>query len=107
MPSLILIQVDELKATLAAQEVVVAQKNEDANQLIKVVGAETEKVGKEKAFADSEEEKVSKIAKVVEAKAADCAKDLAKAEPALLAAEEALNTLNKVHFDRLVQMCLI
>jgi dynein heavy chain len=97
--------VDDLKDKLAAQEVVVAQKNEDANQLIKVVGAETEKVGKEKAFADSEEEKVSKIAKVVEAKAAECAKDLAKAEPALLAAEEALNTLNKVTIHLLFHAC--
>jgi hypothetical protein len=90
------LQVDDLKAKLAAQEVEVAQKNEDANILIKVVGAETEKVSKEKAFADAEEEKVSKISVIVEAKAADCAKDLAKAEPALFAAEEALNTLNKV-----------
>ena len=89
-------QVDDLKAKLASQEVELAQKNEDANKLIQVVGAEQEKVGKEKAIADEEEAKVSKITVEVEAKQADCARDLAKAEPALKAAVEALNTLNKV-----------
>ncbi len=38
------IQVDDLKAKLAAQEVELAQKNEAANKLLQVVGAETEKV---------------------------------------------------------------
>ncbi|PVD38438.1 hypothetical protein C0Q70_01053 [Pomacea canaliculata] len=88
-------QVDDLKDKLAAQEVVVAQKNEDANKLIQVVGAEKEKVGKEKAIADEEEKKVSVITKEVQIKQEDCARDLAKAEPALAAAEAALNTLNK------------
>ncbi len=40
----LLTQVDDLKAKLAAQEVELAQKNEAANKLIQVVGAETEKV---------------------------------------------------------------
>lgn len=35
------------------------QKNEDANKLIQIVGAETEKVSKEKAIADEEEQKVT------------------------------------------------
>ena len=85
-----------MKSKLASQEVELAQKNEDANKLIQVVGAETEKVSKEKAIADEEEAKVSKINEVVTQKAKDCADDLAKAEPALEAAKEALNTLNKV-----------
>ena len=37
-------QVDDLKSKLASQEVELAQKNEAANKLIQVVGAETEKV---------------------------------------------------------------
>lgn len=85
-----------MKAKLASQEVELAQKNEDANKLITVVGAETEKVSKEKAIADEEEKKVQKINDEVTKKAKDCSDDLAKAEPALLAAKEALNTLNKV-----------
>ena len=58
-------------------------------------------MSKEKAFADEEEKKVSKINEEVSKKAKDCANDLAKAEPALEAAKEALNTLNKVIYTQL------
>lgn len=61
-----------------------------------MVGIETEKVSKEKAVADEEEQKVAAIAVVVSGKQRDCEEDLAKAEPALLAAQDALDTLNKV-----------
>lgn len=88
-------QVDDLKAKLAAQEVELEQKNADANKLLEIVGAETKKVSAEKSFADVEEEKVSKIKVEVSKKQRDCEIDLAKAEPALRAAQEALNTLNK------------
>ena len=54
-------------------------------------------MGKEKEVADAEENKVAKINKEVSKKQRDCEHDLAKAEPALKAASEALNTLNKVH----------
>ena len=37
-------QVEDLKAKLAAQEQELAIKNDEANKLIQVVGAETEKV---------------------------------------------------------------
>lgn len=90
------LQVDELKARLAAQEVELKQKNEDADKLIRVVGVETEKVSREKAIADEEEQKVALITQEVEQKQKDCEEDLAKAEPALEAAQAALNTLNKV-----------
>ena len=72
------------------------QKRNCFHLFIQVVGIESEKVGKEKAFADTEEEKVTVIEIEVTKKATDCANDLAKAEPALVAAQEALNTLNKV-----------
>ncbi|CAJ0928425.1 unnamed protein product [Ranitomeya imitator] len=94
-------QVDDLKAKLAAQEVELKQKNEDADKLIQVVGVETEKVGKEKAMADEEEKKVAIIAEEVGKKQRDCETDLAKAEPALVAAQEALNTLNKNNLTEL------
>uniref|UniRef100_A0A6Q2WZ44 Dynein axonemal heavy chain 17 n=1 Tax=Esox lucius TaxID=8010 RepID=A0A6Q2WZ44_ESOLU len=94
-------QVDDLKAKLAAQEVELKQKNEDADRLIQVVGVETEKVSKEKAVADEEEQKVAAIAVVVTGKQRDCEEDLAKAEPALIAAQEALNTLNKNNLTEL------
>ena len=87
---------DDLKAKLASQEVELQIKNEDADKLIQIVGVETEKVSKEKEFADGEEKKVAKIAIEVGKKASDCERDLAKAEPALKAAQGALDTLNKV-----------
>ncbi|NXA70989.1 DYH9 protein, partial [Mohoua ochrocephala] len=94
-------QVDELKAKLAAQEVELKQKNEDADKLIHVVGVETEKVSRKKAVADEEERKVALIAREVEQKQKDCEEDLAKAEPALEAAQAALNTLNKTNLTEL------
>uniref|UniRef100_A0A7M4EWH0 Dynein axonemal heavy chain 9 n=1 Tax=Crocodylus porosus TaxID=8502 RepID=A0A7M4EWH0_CROPO len=94
-------QVDDLKAKLAAQEVELKQKNEDADKLIQVVGVETEKVSKEKAIADEEEQKVALINQEVKQKQKDCEEDLAKAEPALAAAQAALNTLNKNNLTEL------
>ncbi|AWP17229.1 putative dynein heavy chain 9 axonemal [Scophthalmus maximus] len=79
-------QVDDLKAKLAAQE---------------VVGVETDKVSKEKAVADEEEQKVAVFAVEVTGKQRDCERDLAKAEPALLAAQGALDTLNKNNLTEL------
>lgn len=89
-------QVDDLKTKLATQEVELKQKNEDADKLIQVVGVETDKVSREKAMADEEEQKVALIMLEVKQKQKDCEEDLAKAEPALMAAQAALNTLNKV-----------
>ncbi|TRY82989.1 hypothetical protein DNTS_022847 [Danionella cerebrum] len=94
-------QVDDLKAKLAAQEVELKLKNENADKLIQVVGVEAEKVAKEKTVADDEEQKVACIAEEVMRKQRDCEEDLAKAEPALLAAQEALNTLNKNNLTEL------
>ncbi|XP_068770010.1 dynein axonemal heavy chain 9 [Struthio camelus] len=94
-------QVDDLKAKLAAQEVDLKQKNDDADKLIQVVGVETEKVTREKAVADEEEQKVALITQEVQQKQKDCEEDLAKAEPALAAAQAALNTLNKKNLTEL------
>ncbi|XP_004857611.1 dynein heavy chain 9, axonemal isoform X1 [Heterocephalus glaber] len=94
-------QVDDLKAKLATQEVELKQKNEAADKLIQVVGVETEKVSREKAIADEEEQKVALIMLEVKQKQKDCEEDLAKAEPALIAAQEALNTLNKTNLTEL------
>ena len=51
--------------------------------------------------ADEEESKVAIIAEEVLKKQKDCEVDLMKAEPALLAAQEALNTLNKANLTEL------
>ena len=61
-----------------------------------MVGADTEKVSKEKALASEEEKKVQIINEDVTKKQKACQDDLVKAEPALVKAKEALSTLNKV-----------
>ncbi|XP_059474542.1 dynein beta chain, ciliary-like isoform X3 [Neocloeon triangulifer] len=94
-------QVDGLKRTLALQEVEVQNKNDAADKLIHRVAVETEKVSKEKILANKEEAKVAVIAKEVAKKQQDCEADLVKAEPALVAAMEALNTLNKANLTEL------
>ncbi|XP_043925655.1 dynein axonemal heavy chain 17-like [Protopterus annectens] len=94
-------QVDDLKAKLAVQELELKAKNEDADKLIHKVGIETEKVTREKIIADEEEKKVQIINTNVTEKQRACETDLAKAEPALKAAQEALNTLNKNNLTEL------
>lgn len=94
-------QVEDLKIKLAVQEVELKEKNDAADALIEIVGVETEKVQTEKAIADEEEKKVAIIAEEVSKKQKDCEEDLVKAEPALLAAQEALNTLNKSNLTEL------
>lgn len=96
-----LCQVDALKAKLADQEEEVEIRKTDASKLLVTLGQDTERVQKEKEFADQEDVKVSQIQIEVNKKRNDCAADLAKAEPALVAAQEALNTLNK---DNLTEM---
>lgn len=85
-----------MKDKLAAQDVELAQKTEETDKLLAVVGKDTERVSDEKKIADEEEKKVQKINEDVTKKQQDCQRDLSKAEPALHAAEAALNTLNKV-----------
>lgn len=94
-------EVDALQDVLKDQEVVLKVKNEAADKLIVVVSAENEKVSKERAFASEEEKKVRKIEEDVTAKAALCEEDYKKAQPALIAAQEALNTLNKNNLTEL------
>ena len=95
------LQVDALKAQLAVQEIELAQKNAEADHLIHVVGVETEKCTREKAGAEVEKVNVAEITTMVGIKQVDCERDLKKAEPALFAAQEALNTLSKANLTEL------
>ncbi|KAJ8925640.1 hypothetical protein NQ315_009485 [Exocentrus adspersus] len=94
-------EVDGLKDVLAVQEVELKEKNEAAGKLITVLSAENEKVAKEQEIASEEEAKVKVIEEDVSVKAKICQEDLAKAEPALVAAQAALNTLNKNNLTEL------
>uniref|UniRef100_A0A8C5QHE5 Dynein axonemal heavy chain 11 n=1 Tax=Leptobrachium leishanense TaxID=445787 RepID=A0A8C5QHE5_9ANUR len=94
-------QVEDLKAKLASQEAELQRRNQDAEALIAKIGLQTEKVSQEKTIADAEEQKVASIQEEVSIKQKDCENDLTKAEPALVAATAALNTLNKVNLTEL------
>ncbi|XP_071071224.1 dynein axonemal heavy chain 11 [Dasypus novemcinctus] len=94
-------QVGDLKARLASQEAELQLRNHDAEALITKVGLQTEKVSREKAIADAEEQKVAAIQTEVSQKQRECEADLAKAEPALVAATAALDTLNRVNLTEL------
>ncbi|XP_073817376.1 dynein beta chain, ciliary-like [Musca autumnalis] len=94
-------EVDALQEVLKVQEVELKIKNEEADNLIVVVSTENEKVSKERAFASKEEKNVRQIEEDVTAKAKLCEEDFRKAQPALIAAQEALNTLNKNNLTEL------
>ncbi|GIY35616.1 dynein beta chain, ciliary [Caerostris darwini] len=94
-------QVDILKEQLAEQEVELQQRSGDIDALLETVVHETEVVGREKTVAAAEEAKVSRIHADVSQRQRDCEADLARAEPALDAAQEALNTLNKSNLTEL------
>ncbi|MEL6741677.1 MAG: hypothetical protein AAFP26_13555, partial [Planctomycetota bacterium] len=87
-------QVDELKARLAAQETELRERSETTETLLANVGKQTARVAAEKEIADGEERKVAAIAADVAERRRQCEVELEKAEPALIAATEALNTLN-------------
>eukprot|EP00899_Mesostigma_viride_P003607 jgi/Mesvir1/13247/Mv18980-RA.1 len=73
----------------------VEEKVASAEAFAARVGIEKEKVGIENDAANVEAEKCAEIAKDVAIKQASCEKDLAAAEPLVLQAEAALDTLNK------------
>ncbi|XP_034877289.1 dynein heavy chain 11, axonemal [Mirounga leonina] len=94
-------QVADLKARLASQEAELRLRNDDAEALITKIGLQTEKASREKAIADAEERKVTAIQTEVSQKQRECEVDVLKAEPALVAATAALNTLNRVNLTEL------
>ncbi|XP_068157565.1 LOW QUALITY PROTEIN: dynein beta chain, ciliary [Drosophila tropicalis] len=94
-------QVDTLKHQLAIQEVQLAAKNAAADKLIVIVSAESEKVKRERFIASEEEKRVRIIEEDVSIKTKMCEEDLRQAEPALVAAQAALNTLNKNNLTEL------
>lgn len=86
---------------MAVQEIELNAKNAAADKLILIVSAESEKVKYEKHIASEEEKRVRIIEEDVSLKTKLCEDDLRKAEPALVAAQAALNTLNKNNLTEL------
>jgi dynein heavy chain len=94
-------QTDELKEKLKVEEIEVTKKNQEADRLIKVVETETKKVTEQREAAAIEEKEVAEKKERVAERQAECDRDLQKALPALKAAEEALNTLNRNNLTEL------
>uniref|UniRef100_A0A3Q3AWS9 Dynein axonemal heavy chain 11 n=1 Tax=Kryptolebias marmoratus TaxID=37003 RepID=A0A3Q3AWS9_KRYMA len=94
-------QVEDLKAKLASQEAELTVKNDNTEAIIVKIGLQSEKVSKKREAADVEAQKVAAMQAEIALKQRDCESDLAKAEPSLAAAVEALNTLNKVNLTEL------
>uniref|UniRef100_A0A3B4UNK9 Dynein axonemal heavy chain 11 n=1 Tax=Seriola dumerili TaxID=41447 RepID=A0A3B4UNK9_SERDU len=94
-------QVEDLKAKLAVQEVELWQRNTDIEALIAKIGQQTDKLNQERAVADAEEQRVAAIQAKVTKQQQETEEDLAKAEPALQAANAALNTLNRLNLTEL------
>lgn len=94
-------QTDELKEKLKVEEVEVTKKNQEADRLIKVVETETKKVTEQREAAAIEEKEVAEKKERVAERQAESDRDLQKALPALKAAEEALNTLNRNNLTEL------
>ncbi len=90
---------DELKISLAEQEIILAEKKEKTEELIAIIEKETVKTKREKTIAADEERKVRIIEEDVAVKQRVCEEDLRNAEPMLTAAKQALNTLNKVSMN--------
>ncbi|KAK7945776.1 hypothetical protein WMY93_001504 [Mugilogobius chulae] len=94
-------QVEDLKAKLAVQEVELWQRNNDIEALIAKIGQQKDKLNQERTVADGEEQKVAAIQAKVTKQQQETEDDLAKAEPALQAANAALNTLNRLNLTEL------
>jgi dynein heavy chain len=94
-------QTDELKEKLKVEEIEVTKKNQEADRLIKVVETETKKVTEQRESAAIEEKEVAEKKERVAERQAESDRDLQKALPALKAAEEALNTLNRNNLTEL------
>ena len=86
--------VSKLEETLKVMLEDAAVKKETAEQIAEVVAKEKASVEIETANAQVEKDEVAKIAKEVTIKQRDTEADLAKAEPAVAAAMQALDTLD-------------
>lgn len=87
--------VAKLEETLKVMLEDAAKKKETAEGIAEVVAKEKASVEEETAKAQIEKEEVARIAEEVGVKQRDTEEDLAKAEPAVVAAMEALDTLDQ------------
>eukprot|EP01028_Stygiella_incarcerata_P003513 TRINITY_DN1708_c0_g1_i1.p1 TRINITY_DN1708_c0_g1~~TRINITY_DN1708_c0_g1_i1.p1 ORF type:complete len:4499 (-),score=1316.34 TRINITY_DN1708_c0_g1_i1:2775-16271(-) len=94
-------QVADLEEDLKVKQVVVAEKKANVDKLLKEIAQESAVVQKENEKATEEELKCNTIQVEVSKLQQDAQRDLDSALPALQAAEDALNTLNKKNLTEL------
>lgn len=87
--------VSELKKALVEQQKIVDERKKAADELLEVVEKDAAFVGERQQEAMVEAEKTAEVEREVTAKEEVARNELGKAEPAIEAAQAALNTLNK------------
>lgn len=87
--------VAKLEEVLKKQQVEVNLKKQECDKLLEEVAKEKQIVAGENAKALAEEQKVEKLTQAVAAQRAECEEDLKQAEPAVLKAQAALDTLDQ------------
>jgi len=97
-------QVAEMQIVLQEESVIVEQKVADTGVLLVQVGQESAIADEQAELGAIEAEKVAVIQTEVSAFAAQCNADLMAAEPAIAAASEALNSLDKGSLTELKSM---
>jgi dynein heavy chain len=93
-----------MQIVLKEESVIVEQKKADTDVLLVQVGQESTVADEQAALGAIEADKVAVIQQEVSAFAAQCNKDLMAAEPAIAAAAEALNSLDKASLTELKSM---
>jgi dynein heavy chain len=87
--------VAELQESLKRDQVLVEEKKKATDDLLVMVGKDQAVAEQQKSIADVQEKEMQVIFAEVTEFQTKCEAELAEAEPAILAAEEALNTLDK------------
>ena len=88
-------QVTELQVNLKQEQIIVEEKKKATDELIVSIGKEKAVVDAAVEAGAADEAECAAIAEEVSAVQAECAEDLAKAEPIIQEAEAALNSLDK------------
>eukprot|EP00756_Hemistasia_phaeocysticola_P021738 Hpha_TRINITY_DN15791_c11_g1::TRINITY_DN15791_c11_g1_i1::g.41603::m.41603/K10408/DNAH; dynein heavy chain, axonemal len=90
-----------LQEVLGKKQTVAAQKKAGVDDILARLANEKRMLEAESARCERQEAEAKDMHKVVEEKTRECEEDLAKAEPLLIKAQEALDTLNKANLTEL------
>uniref|UniRef100_A0A1B0DIB2 Dynein heavy chain coiled coil stalk domain-containing protein n=1 Tax=Phlebotomus papatasi TaxID=29031 RepID=A0A1B0DIB2_PHLPP len=94
-------EVAVLRVTLDEQEIVMMEKKEEADKVLEVLQKENAVVSFERSSVSEDERNVRKIEAEIAETARECEAEVKLAEPAIVQAEAALNTLDKKNLTEL------